>query len=219
MRFLIAAILIVSPAPAVAQTSSRDALAQLGIEIVEPMSAKEVAKTRSRVTAELTRAGATSFFDDISNANGGQARHRASGLVCPMGRKGQFVVEASAHSATCQTSNDGAVYRKNVVRAAAGASLEAAASTVRASAQAEPGFRPFTGMSVTAKPRPGSGAVEHRTLRYFSRASGRERSIRVQVGIVRGWILTDRRETSKDAQPNSMADVLSEVTFGSSMKP
>ncbi len=219
MRFVIAvAILIICPSAAFAQQSSQDALARLGIKVVEPMSAKELARTRSRVVAELTRTGATSLFEDISNENVGQARHRPSGLVCPLGKRGQFVLEVSAHSASCETANDGAVYRKNVMRAPTGASLEAVALTAQANAQREPGYRPFSGLSVTGKPRAGSGRAEHHTLRYFSRASGRERAVRVQVGIVRGWVLTDRRETSKDAQPNNMAEILSEATFGVSMK-
>jgi hypothetical protein len=74
-------------------------------------------------------------------------------------------------------------------------------------------------LSVTGTPKAGSGLAEHRTLRYFSRTGSRERAVRVQVGIVRGWVLTDRRETNKDAVPNSMADLISEATFGINMKP
>jgi len=219
MRFVIAvAILTICPSAAFAQQSSKDALARLGIKIVEPMSAKELARTRSRVVGVLTRAGATSHFEDISNENGGQARHRPSGLVCPLGKRGQSVLEASAHSASCETASNGAVYRKNVERASTGASLDVVAVNAQANAQREPGYRPFPGLSVTGRPKAGSGKAEHRTLRYFSRASGRERAVRVQVGIVRGWVLTDRRETSKDAQPNNMAELLSEATFGVSMK-
>lgn len=130
-----------------------------------------------------------------------------------MGKKGQRILVATPNSASCETINDGAVYRKTVERAPPGASLEWAAASAQSLAGREPGYRPAPGLSVT-----GSGAVEHRTLRYFSRASGRERAVRVQVGLVRGWVLTERRETRQDAQPNSMADILSEATFGTSMK-
>ena len=219
MRFVIAvAILTICSSPALAQQSSKDALARFGIKIVEPMSAKEVARTRSRVAKELARAGATSFFEDISNQNGGQVRHTPSGLICPLGKKGQSVLDASEQSATCETEANGTVYRKNVVQAPTGTVLEAVALTALANAEREPGYRPFSGLSVTGRPRAGSGLAEHRTLRYFSRAGSRERAVRVQVGIVRGWVLTDRRETNKDAGPNSMADLIDEAMFGASMK-
>lgn len=219
MRFVIAgALLAFCATDAFAQQSSKDALALLGIKIVEPMSAKEVARMKSRVLGELTRAGATSLFVDISNENGGQARHRPSGLVCPLGKKGQIVLEASAHSASCETSSNGAVYRANVELAPPGTSLDTVAAIAQANARREPGYRPFPGLSVTGRPKAGSGKAEHRTFRYFSRPSGRERAVRVQVGIVRGWVLTDRHETSKDAQSNTVAELLSEASFGVNMK-
>jgi hypothetical protein len=71
---------------------------------------------------------------------------------------------------------------------------------------------------VVGKPGEGSDAVEHRTLQFSSKASGRERNVRQQIGIVRGWLLNERRESSKNAQPNMMADILSEATFGLSMR-
>lgn len=219
MRFVLAAaILIVGSSAAFAQQSSRDALAALGIKIVEPMSPKELARTRSRIAAELARTGAAAHFQDVSDGYSSNGRHRPSGLTCPLGKRDQSVLEATANSATCQTASDGSVYRQSVVRAAAGATIESVALSAQANAQREPGYRPFSGMSVTGKPKAGSGATEHRTLRYFSLARGRERAVRLQVGIVRGWILTDRRETSKSAQPNTMAELLSETTFGMSMK-
>lgn len=219
MRFSIAAaILLVCPSAVLAQQAQRDTLSRLGITIVEPMPAKELARTKSRVAAELARAGAATVIQDISNEHGGRAVHRPSGLICPLGKKGQRILVATPHSASCETIHDGAVYRKTVERAPTGASLEWAAASAQSAAEREPGYRPSTGLVVSGRPKAGSGAPGHRTLRYVSRASGRERAVRVQVGLVRGWVLTERAETRKDAQPNGMADILSEATFGVSMK-
>jgi hypothetical protein len=44
------------------------------------------------------------------------------------------------------------------------------------------------------------------------------RSVCLQVGVVRGWLLTERRDSPKIAQPNMMADLLSEATFKLNMK-
>jgi hypothetical protein len=214
---LIAAALVAVSCPAGAQQSSKDALARLGIKIVEPMSAKELARTKERIAAELARAGAASFFEDISDANGGRARHRPSGLVCPLGKKGQQILAASADGASCETRGEGAVYRIMVQRANAGATTESAAAAALAGAQRQPGYAPGGGLAVIARPKPGEGP-EHRTLNYVSRVNGRERAYRVQVGLVRGWILTEQRETKAGAQPNLMSDLLGEATFGLSMK-
>ena len=220
MRFpILASILLLCPSAALSRQSQADALASLGIKVVEPMSADELARTKARVAAELARAGATPAFQDISSDHGGRAVHLPSGLICPLGKKGQRLLLATPHSASCETINDGTVYRQTVERALPGASLDWAAAFARSNAEREPGYKPSTGLSITARPRPGSGAAEHRTLRYDSRASGRERSVRLQVGFVRGWVLTERTETRKGAQPNSLADILSEATFGLSMKP
>lgn len=74
MRFSVAAtILLVVPSAAFSQQSQRDSLARLGIKVVEPMSAREVARTKSRVAAELVRAGAPPVFQDISDEHGGKA--------------------------------------------------------------------------------------------------------------------------------------------------
>jgi hypothetical protein len=219
MRFsIVAAIMLACPSIALSQQSQREALARLGITLVEPMSADQVVRTKMRVGAELARARATSVFHDISNGYGGQAIHRPSGLVCPLGQKRQRILVATTDSASCETVNDGIVYRKSVERAPLGATVEWAAAYAQSSAEREPGYKPATGLTVTARPKAGSSAVEHRTLRYVSRGSGRERAVRVQVGLVRGWMLTERKETRKDAQANSMADILSEVTFGTGMK-
>ena len=141
-----------------------------------------------------------------------------SGLVCPLGKKDQRILVANPHSAACETVNDGTVYRKSVERAPSGATLEWAAVYAQSNAEREPGYKPSTGLTVTARPKAGSGGVEHRTIRYLSRLSGRERAVRVQVGLVRDWVLLERTETRKDAQPNSIADILNEATFGKSMK-
>jgi hypothetical protein len=219
MRFLVAAAMLsFVPSASFAQQSSQDVLARLGIKVVQPMSAKEVTRTRSRVAAELARAGATSLFEDLTDEYGGKARHRASGLICPLGKKGQRVLQASPDSAACETSNNGAIYRTSVVRAPAGAALQSVAASTLAAAAREPGYKPATGLSVTADADPESGRPEHRTLRYFSRVGGRERAVRVQVGLVRGWVLTNRRETKHDTPSNSISYVLEEATFGTSMK-
>jgi hypothetical protein len=91
MRFKIAAaLLLIASAPAAAQRSENP-LAALGLKVVEPMSAAELAKTKSRIAADLARSGNAAFFDDISDQNGGRVRHRASGLVCLLGKKGQLI--------------------------------------------------------------------------------------------------------------------------------
>ena len=219
MRFLMAAAMLsFAPSATFAQQSPQDTLARLGIKVAQPMSAKEVTRTKSRVAAELARAGATSLFEDITDEYSGKARHRPSGLICPLGKNGQRVLQASPETATCETSNNGAVYRTTVVRAPAGAALEPVAAAALAAASREPGYRPATGLSLTADADPASGRPEHRTFRYFSGVGGRERAVRVQVGLVRDWVLTKRRETKHDAPPNSMSDVLEEATFGTSMK-
>ena len=216
--FMAAAMLSFAPSASFAQQSPQDTLARLGIRVAQPMSAKEVTRTRSRVAAELARAGATSFFEDITDEYSGKARHRPSGLICPLGKKGQRVLQASPESAACETSNNRAVYRTTVVRAPPGASLDTIAAAALAAATTEPGYKPATGLSVTADADPASGRPEHRTFRYFSGVGGRERAVRVQVGLVRDWVLTTRRETKHDAPPNSISDVLEEATFGMSMK-
>lgn len=219
MRFVMAAaVLSFAPSATFAQQSPQDALARLGITVVQPMSAKEVARMSCRVAAELARAGATSFFENVTDEHGGKARHRPSGLICPLGKKGQRVLQASPDSAACETTNKGAVYRTTVVRAPAGAALESVAASALAAARTEPGYTPATGLSVSADADPESGRPEHRTFRYFSRAGGRERAVRMQVGLVRGWVLTKRRDTKRDAPPNPFSDVLEEATFGTSMK-
>jgi hypothetical protein len=43
---------------------------------------------------------------------------------------------------------------------------------------------------------------------------------RLQVGLVRGWILIDRRISPKAKEnPFGMGEILSEATFGTQMKP
>lgn len=215
---LVLALLLVAPSPALAGQQSQDPLALLGIKVAKPMSTREMARTKARVADELARAGAAALFDDISDEYSGKARHRPSGLICPLGKKGQRVLAATDHWAACETSNDGAVYRTTVQRAPGDATLQSIVLSAQESARREPGYRPSSGLSVTGQPKPGSGLPEHHTLRYVSRTGGSERAVRAQVGLVRGWILTERRETRNEAQPNSFADILSEATFGLSMK-
>ena len=97
-----ASVLLVSPA-ASARQSSKDILASFGIKIVEPMTAKELTAAKARVDAELEKSGTAALFENVSDANGGKARHRASGLVCPLGKKGQRVLAASMAEASCET--------------------------------------------------------------------------------------------------------------------
>jgi hypothetical protein len=217
---LITVGLLMISSSADAQQSSKDALARLGIKIVEPMSAKEMAATKSRVASELARSGTAALFDDISDATGGRVRHRASGLVCPLGKKGQRVLAASSDAVACETSNGSAVYKTNVARAPAGATLESVAAAALAEAQRERGYTPYGGLSVIARHKEGSGRPDHRTFRYLSRVGGPQRVSQVQIGLVRDWILVERRETSKTTaqQPFTMSDLLSEATFGLSMR-
>lgn len=217
-KLLIAAGLLLFAPGAEAQRRSDDGLSALGIKMVGPMSPRELAATKTRVAAELARSGTAAFFEDVSDENSGKARHRPSGLTCPLGKKGQRVLSATADSATCETRGDGAVYKTKVERAPAGASLDSVAAAVLSEAQREPGYARAGGLMIEARAKPGSNTPEYRTLQYLSRVDGRERLSRVQIGIVRGWILTERRETKKNAQPSMMADLLSAATFGLSMR-
>jgi hypothetical protein len=105
-----------------------------------------------------------------------------------------------------------------VEKAPEGATLETVAAKALADARREPGYAAATGVSITGHPRPGSGLPDHQTLRFLSRIDGHERVSRLQIGIVRGWVLTERQETPKtNAQPSGMGDVLAEATFGTGM--
>ena len=206
------------PGAAGAQQSPKDVLASFGIKMVEPMTAKELAATEVRVDAELARSGTAALFDNVSDANGGKARHRASGLVCPLGKKGQRVVAASMDQASCETKDGSTAYETEVEKAPEGTTLETAAAKALADAQKEPGYAASGGISVIGHPRPGSGLPDHQTLRFLSRIDGHERFSRLQVGVVRGWVLTERRESpNTNAQPSGMNDVLGEATFGTNM--
>jgi hypothetical protein len=219
IRNLAAAALALS-GPAVAAQADKDALAKMGITIVEPMSAEQVAATRERVRAEIERSSAGAWFEDATDTSGGKARHRPSGLHCALGGKGQRIVAASAEAATCETANGNALYRIDVVRAPPGATLASVVAAARASVEREPGYAPQTGPTIVAHPKPGSGLPDHETLRFSSKVVGDERMSRVQVGLVRGWILTNRRITPKaKAAPFSMGEMMSEATFGIEMKP
>ncbi|MBB5716780.1 hypothetical protein FHS94_003652 [Sphingomonas aerophila] len=214
---IIAGVVMI-PGVAGAQQSSKDVLASFGMKIVEPMTAKELAATRVRVDAELARSGTAALFENVSDANGGRARHRASGLVCPLGKKGQRVLAASMDQASCETRDGSTVYKTKVERAPEGATLDTVAAKALTDAQKEPGYAASGGVSVTGHPRPGSGLPDHQTLRFLSRIDGHERASRLQIGVVRGWVLTERRETpNTNAQPSSMSEILSEATFGTSM--
>jgi len=209
---------LMAPSAAFAQQSPKDVLASFGIKVVEPLTAKELAATKARVDAELAKSGATTLFDNVTDANGGKARHRASGLVCPLGKKGQRVLVASENQAVCETKDGSTRYETKLEPAPQGATLETIAAKALSDAQREPGYAPAGGMSVTAHPRPGSGLPDHQTLRFLSRIEGHERLSRLQVGIVRGWILTQRREGPVTGpQPSSMSDILGEATFGTNM--
>jgi hypothetical protein len=204
--------------PAAAQQTQRDALAGLGLKLVQPMSPAEIAAMRAKVDAALAGAGATAWFENVTDASAGQARHRPSGLICMLGKPGQRLVSASEHDAACETKEEGTVYRISVRRAPADATLEIVAAEAAAVAQQEERYAPYRGPSVTARPKPGSGMPEHRTLRFTSRIDGRERMVRLQVALIRGWILTSRREGPKDTSALGIAEMLQEATFGSEMK-
>ena len=143
--------------------------------MVEPMTAKELAVTKMRVDAELAKSGTAALFDNVSDANSGKARHLASGLVCPLGKKGQRVLAASVDQASCETKDGSTVYETKVERAPEGATLETVAAKALADAQKEPGYAASGGVSVNGHPRPGSGLPDHQTLRFLSRIDGHVR--------------------------------------------
>ncbi|NJC06729.1 hypothetical protein GGQ97_002522 [Sphingomonas kaistensis] len=215
---LLAATALAVAIPASAQQRQDDLLKSMGITIVEPMSAEQLARTRQAVAAEIARAGASGLFEDASDVNGGKARHLPSGLSCPLGKKGQRILYATATAAACETSGNGSLFRASVERAPADATLDWAEQYAQAAAVKEPGYKPWTGMLLTARPKRGSDAIEHRTLQFSSKASGRARNVRVQTGLVRGWLLTERSDSAANAQPNLMADMLSATTFGLAMR-
>lgn len=216
--WIIAAGVALIPLAASAQQSPKDVLANFGIKIVEPMTAKQVTATKARVDAELAKSRTAGLFDNVSDANGGKARHRASGLVCPLGKKGQRVLAASTDKVLCETKDGSTVYETKVEKAPEGTTLETVVANALADSQKEPGYVASGGVMVTGHPRPGSGMPEHRTMRFLSRIDGRERVSRLQIGIVRGWILIERRVTpNTNVSPSIMGDVLSEATFGTGM--
>lgn len=209
---IVAGVLLI-PVAAGAQQSPKDVLASFGIKMVEPMTARELAATKAGVDAELAKSGTAALFDNISDANGGKARHRASGLVYPLGKKGQRVLAASMDQASCETKDGSTVDETEVKKAPVAATLETVAAKALADAQKEPGYAASGGVSVTGHPKPGSGLLDHQTFRFQSRIDGHERIIRLQIGIVRGWVLTERRENPPtNAQPSDMRDILSEAT-------
>lgn len=217
--WVIAASMMLVPGTVSAQQSDEDVLASMGIRIVQPMTPSELAETRQRVAAELARSGHAALFDDVSDAGGGKVRHRASGLVCALGEPGQRIIAASSDQAACEYVADSTTYRKRVARAPEGASLESIAARTLAAIEQEPGYRSQEGLAVTGTPRPGSGRPDHRTFRFTSRNEGRERASRIQVGIVRGWVLSERRDgRNRRSQEALMGDLMSEATFGSSME-
>lgn len=211
-------IAIALSTPVLAAPPEADVLKSLGLTIVQPMSTEQLARTRQAVAAEIARAGAGALFVDESDANSGRARHVPSGLVCPLGKKGQRILAATADAASCETSAAGNVFRTSVQRTPAGATLDWAGRYAQATVTREPGYKASSGLVVLGTPKPGSDAAEHRTFVFSSKASGRDRNVRLQTGLVRGWLLTERQESPRSAQPNMMADLLSEATFGSSMK-
>lgn len=218
--WIIGAMALAMPLQVSAQRPSKDVLAGLGLTMVEPMSPEQTAETKSEVDAALAEAGVSSWFENMTDRNAGQAKHLPSGLVCLLGRKGQRVISASANGAACMTRNGDTSHFTTVVRAPAGTTLDTAAATALAEAQKESSYAPFRGITVTGRPKPGSGLPEHRTIRFSSRVDGRKRASIEQVGVVRGWILTERNVGPiTKAQPPSMAGILAEATFGSNMTP
>lgn len=197
-----------------------DALSKLGFKIAQPMSDKDRAALRARIDASLAKSGDVAFFDDVTDAYSGKVRHRGSGLVCPLGKKGQRIVSASVEAAECETRQSNAIYRTSVTRALAGSTLTSIEAAAQTAAEHEPHYAAMGGAHVEARPDLGSGRPEHRTLRFVSKVDGHDRASRVQVGLVRGWVLTERHEYAGTAvPPMGMADLLEETMFGSSIKP
>lgn len=217
MRLFATAVVILACSSSVAAQQPANPLAALGIKIVEPMTAAELAAIKAQIAAELASSQMTPFFEDISTPNGGQVRHRQSGLKCPFGKNGQRV-QATAQSAVCETIDDGATFRTTVVLAPANTTLASATASAQAAAEREPGYKPFRGPVVTAHPKPGSGQPDHNTIRFFSKAGGQKHAVRLQVGLVRGWLLTSRKETKDFGQTTGMAELLQEATFGVGME-
>lgn len=216
--WVIAAGILLVPGAVSAQQSDEDVLASMGIKIVQPMTARELAETKRRVAAELARSGHAALFDDISDSGGGKVRHRPSGLVCSLGERGQRIIAASPDQAACESLADSTTYRTRVERAPEGATLESVAMRTLAAIEQEREYSPQEGLAVTGTPRPGSGRPNHRTFRFTSQSAGRQQASRIQVGIVRGWVLIERRDgPNRRSQESLMGDLMSEATFGSSM--
>jgi hypothetical protein len=203
-----------------AQQVPNSGIPGLSFTVVEPMTPRQVAETKARVAGELAKSGAGPWFEDATDQTSSRARHKPSGLLCPLGKKGQRIVSASADFATCETRNGDSRYVTTVTRAPAGTTLASLAAEARGAAQREPGFSPYQGPAIVGHPGSEAGLPDHETIRFLSRLEGRERLVRVQIGIVRGWILTERRVSGKDSQnPIGMMEILAEATFGHKMKP
>lgn len=211
---LIALLLAAAPA----QQSPEEGLAAMGITIAKPMPAEEAARVKARIAAELAKPGMREAFADASDAYNGKLRHKASGLVCLFGSEGQSV-SPEGEGALCRTTGEHGWSETRVVRAERGAKLDALAAAAAAQAQGEPGFRPMRGPQTVAMPKKGSGLPEHRTLRWISKADGSEHAIRLQLGVIRGWVLTERSVGPVPAAAKfDMGELLAETMFGHNMK-
>ena len=195
-------------------------LAELGLKVVQPMAPEEVARTRARVDAEIARSGAPAgVLENVTDANGGRVRHAASRLTCALGATGQSVRSSGADQVACQYLNGGTLHRLSAVRAPAGATLVTVADAALAEARREPGFAFTAGSHAEGHPQPGSGLPDHRTLVFQSRVDGRERWSRLLVGLVDGWVLTERSLAPSPPQAFDFSVLISEATFGSQMRP
>lgn len=220
ISFAISAMLISSSAAAQPGTPPADPLAAFGIKMLQPKTTAQVAEIRARIVEELARTGATTAFEDVTDASGGRVRHRASGLVCPLGAKGDSVQAPSADEAVCRSRDEGAAYEMRVARVRDGATLAFVYDAALTAARRETGFAPYRGISIEGRSKPGSGKPDHRTIRYFSRVDGRPQLTRLQVGLVDGWLLTDRKTGAppRDTSTSDMSELLSEAMFGANMR-
>jgi hypothetical protein len=196
-----------------------DPLAAFGFHIVKPMTPEETAALRSVVDSVLAKAGPPGTFENVTDANGGAGRHIASGLTCALGKPGQSMLLEAPNAVSCHFTGSDGVTDIRIVPAPPRATLDSVAADALRKARKEPRFAPYTGLSVSSHPTPGSGLPDHRTIRFTSLVDGVDRFSRLQIGIINGWLFTDRATGRNPPEKQTgMSEMNSEMMFGWNMK-
>ncbi len=212
-------LLVATSIPAQARAAGDDdPLAAFGLHVVKPMTSDQISATRARVDAELLRDRAFEIFKDTTNPNGGLVADKVSGLTCPLGLAGQSVRVIDDNSVICRSHEGDSSFETSVTRAPDSSTLQMIFEGAVQRARQEPNYAPFQGISMEGHPKSGSDLPDHRTIRYTSRVDDRIQFTRLQVGLVRGWLLAESKvgPLPKGSQPD-MGEFLSEANFGSNL--